>query len=242
MGLKQAIFGDYSDIGLNNRTNREKWLKKTLSEIPANQTLLDAGAGELKYKPFCKHLKYVSQDFAQYDGKGDGVGIQTSSWDNSKLDIISDIATIPVEDNSFDNILCTEVFEHIPHPIEAIKEFSRILKPTGKLVLTAPFCSLTHFAPYHFYTGFNSYFYQNWLEKYGFEIKEITANGNYYEFISQEIRYSSEVADNYSRLKMGLKEKIAQRILLAFYKRASKKDTTSHSLLNFGFHIVAIKK
>ena len=36
-------------------------------------------------------LDYVSQDFAQYDGEGDTIGLQTGTWDQAQLDIISDI-------------------------------------------------------------------------------------------------------------------------------------------------------
>lgn len=83
--------------------------------------------------------------------------------------------------------MCIEVFEHIPDPISAIKEFSRLLKPGGYLVITAPFCSSTHFAPYHFYTGFNRYFYEKHLGDNGFEITEINENGNFFEFVAQEL-------------------------------------------------------
>lgn len=242
MGVAKILLGDYSEIGLNNKSNREKWIEKTLRSIPAGETILDAGAGELKYKQYCNALKYTSQDFGQYDGKGDGAGIQTKTWDNSKLDIVSDIASIPVADQSFDNILCTEVIEHIPHPIEAIKEFSRILKPGGRLILTAPFCSMTHFAPYHFYSGFNTYFYEKWLRDFGFEIKEFMRNGNYFEYLAQELRYSEEASKKYAGLKMSFGEKIAQRVFLAFLKKASAADKGSKELLNFGMHIVAIKK
>jgi ubiquinone/menaquinone biosynthesis C-methylase UbiE len=242
MSIKQFVLGDYSKVGLHNRLNREQWLKHTLQNIPNGETILDAGAGELKYKEYCSHLNYKSQDFGQYNGKGDGVGIQTQNWDNSKLDIVSDIASIPVEGNSFDNILCTEVFEHIPHPIEAINEFYRILKPGGRLVLTAPFCSLTHFAPYHFYSGFNSYFYKKWLNEFGFEIKELTHNGNYFEYLAQELRYAVDVADNYAGVKMTLKEKLAQRIMLSFLQKSSARDTSSNEILSFGLHVIAHKK
>ena len=61
-----------TQVGISNEWNCEKWLGKTLSQIPAGSRILDAGAGELKYKKFCAHLNYVSQDFGQYDGKGDG--------------------------------------------------------------------------------------------------------------------------------------------------------------------------
>jgi 2-polyprenyl-3-methyl-5-hydroxy-6-metoxy-1,4-benzoquinol methylase len=146
------------NCGRRNQSDREIWLQSTLKRIPDGSRILDAGAGELQYKKYCSHLNYISQDFGQYDGKGNSEGLQTSSWDNSKLDIISDIIDIPESDKSFDAIMCIEVFEHLPNPIAAIKEFSRLIKDDGFLILTAPFCSLTHFAPYHFYTGFNRFF------------------------------------------------------------------------------------
>ena len=63
-------------IGKKNVSNREKWLKNTLLKIEA-VSILDAGAGELRYKHFCSYLVYTSQDFAQYTGTGDGIGLQT---------------------------------------------------------------------------------------------------------------------------------------------------------------------
>ena len=141
---------------MTNQPVRQEWIRTTLAKIPPGLKLLDAGAGESTYKPFCSHLEYIAQDFGEYDGKGE-VGLQTGVWDNSKLDIKSDITAIPLSDGSVDAIMCTEVFEHIPDPIGAIREFSRLVRPGGYLLITAPFCSLTHFAPYHFYTGFNRF-------------------------------------------------------------------------------------
>ena len=65
----------------------------------------------------------------------------------------------PVKNNEFDHILCIEVLEHLPNPTEAIYEFSRILNVGGTLILTAPFNSLTHYAPFYFYNGFSKYYY-----------------------------------------------------------------------------------
>ncbi len=93
---------------------REFWVAKKLKKIKKGSKIIDAGAGECYYKKYCKHLKYVSQDFGKYNGKGDSVGIQTGKRDSSKLDIVSDIVNIPVKKESFDATLCVEVFEHIP--------------------------------------------------------------------------------------------------------------------------------
>ena len=155
-------------VGTRNESTREAWLEQALKQIPAGSRILDAGAGQLKYKKLCSHLDYLSQDFAQYDGKGDGSGLQTGSWDQSKIDIVCDISDIPEPAGSFDAVMCIEVLEHLPNPLLALQEFSRLLRPGGQLVVTAPFCSLTHFAPYHFCTGFNRYFYETHLPRFDF--------------------------------------------------------------------------
>ena len=76
-------------------------------------------------------------------------GLQTGEWDTSRIDLVSDITEIPAPDASFDAILCSEVLEHIPEPTHALDEFMRLLRPGGTLILSAPFASLVHFAPYH---------------------------------------------------------------------------------------------
>jgi SAM-dependent methyltransferase len=132
-------------FGLKNESTRLTWLTRVLKDVPAGSRILDAGAGECRYKQLCVHLKYVTQDFAKYDGKGDGRGLQKKNWDQSQIDIISEITAIPEPDGSFDAVLCSEVLEHLPEPVLALAEFSRLLKKGGYLILTAPFASLTHY-------------------------------------------------------------------------------------------------
>ena len=121
---------------------------------------------------------HVAQDFGRYNGKGDGKGLQAGHWNQEGLDIVADITSIPEPDGSFQAVMCVEVLEHIPEPIKALREFRRLLATGGYLIITAPFCSLTHFAPYHFYTGFNRYFYEKHLPEHGFEILELAPNDN----------------------------------------------------------------
>lgn len=230
-------------VGLNNLVNREKWLKKTLRKIPDGKKILDAGAGELQYKKFCKHLKYVSQDFAQYDGSGDSVGLQTASWDNSKLDIVSDIVSIPVSDKSFDAIMCIEVLEHIPRPIDAIQEFSRITKKGGKLIITAPFNSITHFSPYFFNTGLTRYWYEEHLPHNGFRIEEINYNGNYFESLAQEIRRLYFMAEKYSGTKIEGESQPEEAItnMLKLLQILESNQKKSEEVQCYGLHVLATK-
>jgi SAM-dependent methyltransferase len=45
---------------------------------------------------------------------------------------------LPYPSESFDFITCIEGLEHLENPFNAIREFSRILKPEGKLFLSLP--------------------------------------------------------------------------------------------------------
>ena len=85
-------------IGTDNDLVRTKWVISELQVLKPGLKLLDAGAGELKFKPYCTHLEYIAQDFGSYDGEGDDKGLQTNTWDNSKLDIVSDITSIPLQE------------------------------------------------------------------------------------------------------------------------------------------------
>lgn len=241
--MAKKIANSEWQIGQRNLVVREKWLQKTLKKIPQGKKIIDAGAGELQYRKFCSHLKYVSQDFAQYDGSGDGNGLQTSTWDNSKLDIISDITSIPVKDKSFDAIMCIEVLEHIPEPIKALSEFSRILKKDGKLILTAPFNSITHFSPYFFNTGFSKYWYEKHLLAEGFVINEISFNGNYFESLAQEIRRLYFMSEKYSKIKLENDPEPEELIqnMIKLLESLENHQTGSEEIQCYGIHILATK-
>ncbi len=228
-------------VGTKNERNRQDWVASELRRLPSDVRLLDAGAGEMQYKKYCEHLQYVSQDFAQYDPKNLPVGLQMGEWNYGKLDIVSDIAQIPEADGSFGAILCTEVLEHIPHPLEALKEFGRLLSSGGQLILTAPFCSMTHFAPYHFYTGFSRYFYEKYLPENGFKIVELTPNGNYFEYLAQELNRLPSMTERYGTREVSPISKRSVQIVLELLQKNSLQEKGSSELLHFGWHVRAEK-
>jgi SAM-dependent methyltransferase len=224
-----------------NRLNRQAWLKKTLAGIRTGQRILDAGAGELQNRRLCDHLLYVSQDFCQYSGTQSGAfdeGLQNKTWDTSRIDLVCDITQITAPDNSFDAVLCSEVLEHVPEPTHALDEFARLLRPGGTLILTAPFGSQVHMAPYHFCTGFSKYWYEHHLPKRGLRIVELTPNGDWYTLLRQEVNrlgglerqrgsWSWPVAYLYSILG------------LLYFRLRPKKS--AEDLACFGWHCVAVK-
>ncbi len=225
-----------------NEIARQAWLKQTLAAIPGGSRLLDAGAGELQNRKHCDHLDYVSQDFCQYEGQLGGApseGLQTKYWDTSCIDLVSDINAIPAPDASFDAILCSEVLEHLPEPTHALDEFARLLKPGGRLILTAPFSSNVHMAPYHFCSGFSRYWFEYHLPLRGFEILELIPNGDWYALLRQEILRLGWLDRKNGKWAWPLGYAFA--MLTVGYLRLGRKVNAA-DLACFGWHCQAVKK
>lgn len=220
---------------------RERWTIDRLKKLSPG-SIIDVGAGEMPYKNFCGQLKYTSQDFGKYDGNTK-IGIISGKYNTKNVDIISDITKIPVKNNSFDYVLCTEVFEHIPDPLAALKELSRINKRGGKLILTAPFASLTHFYPYFFYSGFSEQFYRINLSRFGYSLKELYTFGNYFDWLALEIVRLPYLVFSYSKMTsiLLIVVMLLSIPLFLFLRLASKIFPQSKSILSFGICIVAIK-
>lgn len=225
-----------------NPLNRQVWLEQILGALPNGARILDAGAGELQNRRHCAHLDYVAQDFCQYQGAGGAApdeGLHTNGWDTTQIDLISDITAIPSPDASFDAILCSEVLEHVPEPTHALDEFARLLKPGGKLILTAPFGSNVHMAPYHYCSGFSKYWYEYHLAQRGFEIEQLTANGDWFALLLQEITRLGGLERQRGNWAWPLGYGYALLGVLYFKLR---RGTRAEDLACFGWHCVAIKK
>ena len=228
-------------IGINaNEEARNQWLAQTLAAIPTGLRILDAGAGELRNQTLCAHLVYVSQDVCQYEGTGDAQGLQTGTWDTSKIDLVCDITNVPEPDASFDAILCSEVFEHLPDALKALDEFARLLKPGGILILTAPFASFVHFAPYHYATGFSRYWYEYHLPPRNLEIRELTPNGDWFSYAKQEMLRLPGMARRYGDWCWPLAYLVAGAGFLYFALRG--KSRTAEDVACFGWHCLAVKR
>ena len=220
---------------LNNQYARDEFVRRQLQALAAGSRILDAGCGSQRYRPDCEHLEYLAQDFGGYtvdEQKSlgtEGVG-GTAGYEYGRLDYVGDIWAIDAADASFDAILCTEVFEHIPYPNETMREFARLLKPGGTLVLTAPSNCLRHMDPYFFYSGFSDRWFAHALEANGFRIPQIEPVGDYYSWLSVEMARTARMNSVFAKIMLAP----------AFLYYLMKKPTAqSVATLCMGYHVVA---
>jgi ubiquinone/menaquinone biosynthesis C-methylase UbiE len=117
-----------------------KTLKKQIPQMKGK--MLDVGCGNSPFEFL------VNQNQCEYVGI-DIAGADNFDYQNSKI-VVFDGENIPFENESFENIICTEVIEHIPSPEKIISEMHRVLKPNGLAIITLPWSARVHFAPYDF--------------------------------------------------------------------------------------------
>lgn len=142
--------------------------------------VLDIGCGSRPYEKtfFAGASKYIGTDYLS---------------DRSRPDVISSALAVPFLNDAFDTVVSTEVLEHVPDPLLAMREMQRVLKPGGHLVLSTPMYWPRHEVPYDFFR----YPYDGTLhlvKESGLELVKLYNRGRSYIFIGQAIQQVQPVA------------------------------------------------
>ena len=144
--------------------------------------VLDAGAGEVRFpQHFSRHF-YLALDSRVGD----------CSWDYSKIHICADLVAVPLASQCVDVVLNIQVLEHVPDPGAVLQELYRVLKPGGRLYLTAPQGWHEHQQP-HDYFRFTQYSLRLLLESIGFQQIAIQPLGGYFHYLGQRLTYIPKI-------------------------------------------------
>jgi SAM-dependent methyltransferase len=143
-----------------------RFVEDVAQRLPKGASILDAGAGESVYKKLFTHCEYKAIDLA----------VGESRWNYSNLDYVGPLHEMPIADEVFDAVLCTQVLEHLEWPRESVKEMYRVLKPDGKLFMTVPMAQNEHQVPYDFFR-YTSYGLESICKHSGFQSVKIIPLG-----------------------------------------------------------------
>jgi len=120
--------------------------------------VLDVGCGKKPYESLFSCDEYV------------GLEVDTPENRERKVaDLFYDGGRFPVQNASFDCVVCNQVFEHVFNPGDFLSEISRVLKPGGGLLMTVPFVWDEHEQPYD-YARYSSFGLKFVVEKHGFKV------------------------------------------------------------------------
>lgn len=136
--------------------------------------LMDFGCGKKPYQSLFKVDEYIGVDM---ENPG-------HSHVNESIDVFYDGKTLPFEDEYFDSIFTSEVFEHIFNLPESLLELNRVLKTNGLILITCPFAYCEHEAP-NDYARYTSFAMKYMLSSNGFEMVSQIKTGNSIETIFQ---------------------------------------------------------
>jgi SAM-dependent methyltransferase len=151
--------------------------------------VLDLGCGAKPYRSwFGRHVQsYVGADVA-----GGAADV-----------LLTPDSPLPFADASFDAVLCTQVLEHVRDLGLATSEISRVLRPGGTLLASAPFLYNLHGAP-HDHRRFTEYGLRAVFEA-DFAVAELRRQGCFGSTAGQMLLNFVEIALNSRRLTRLLK-------------------------------------
>jgi SAM-dependent methyltransferase len=95
--------------------------------------ILDVGCGPKPYYPF---FAEVASDY---------VGVDVV--ENPAAELRGAVEALPVDDASFDVVLCTQVLEHADDPAAAVRELRRVTRPGGRVLASTHGVQVYHPSP-----------------------------------------------------------------------------------------------
>ena len=199
-------------------------------KLYAKGKLIDIGCGN---KPYFSRIEPFILDYT-------GLDHNDTIHDKSKIDLFGSAYNVPIQNEYFDTVFCTEVLEHLEEPDKAIKETNRILKNGGYAIYSMPLFWHLHEEPRDFYR-YTKYGLKYLFEKNGFEIVELIPLSGFWVTFGQELVYYLWRFRVYPKLNPLSWLISALGLLIQAICFILNKIDLSHEF-TFGYLLVAIKK
>jgi SAM-dependent methyltransferase len=106
------------------------------SQLAGGLAVLDAGCGA----GYGTALLAMSQParLIAVDISDEAVELTRAAVDGGAEVLVSDVRELPLDDDVVDLVVCFEVIEHMDRRAETLREFARVLRPDGLLLISSP--------------------------------------------------------------------------------------------------------
>jgi SAM-dependent methyltransferase len=158
----------------------------------ASGRLLDVGCGDKPYEKFFSPFvdSYVG---AEYEDTYE----TSANAKKGRADVVYSGDRLPFEDASFDTVLSSQVAEHVPQPGAFLSELVRVLRPSGRLILTVPFSYRIHSEPNDFHR-FTKYALQEYARQLGLDVEVLLPRGGLWSVVGAKL--TTHIAHKYIRV------------------------------------------
>jgi SAM-dependent methyltransferase len=175
----------------------------------ASFRVLDAGAGSTPYRRFFGHVTYEACDME----------------DNGLQDYVCDLADLPMPDDTYDLVFCSQTLEHVPDPVAVLRELRRVTKPGGEIWLSAPLIYEEHGKPRDYFR-YTQFLWRDLAQRLRLQVVELEVLEGYYGTLSYYLQ------SGYRHLPK--RHRITRLLLLHLSRRMAQHELEGNRLRKRG--------
>ncbi len=200
----------------------DEFYSRNINLFSDNAVILDMGGKKINKRGF-------------FDIEESGLLIKYANISkDTSPDYLCDISSIPIEDNSFDGIILSEVLEHVPDPKSVLKEAQRILKPGGLALICTPFMFHVHSDPYD-YARYTDQYYTKVLSEAGFKDIIIEKQGLFFSVLASMMKLWANELSKDGRPRSGIKTMLFHKFVFWFQQKAFQWEKDKYYQENWMF-------
>jgi SAM-dependent methyltransferase len=189
--------------------------------------VLDAGAGEAPYRELFTHCEYTTTDWTESVHPG-----------AQRADVVASLDELPLADESFDVVVCTQVLEHVDDPPAVLDELHRVLRADGQLWLTVPLTWPLHEEPFDFFR-YTPYSLGAMLGRAGFVDIDVAPRNGYFTTLAQLLRIAGDAVGWPDDGRNGTRGRLFEDLRRLATQLERYDDLDSRRIFPLGYQVTA---